>query len=221
MDTSRTLVSFDICPFVQKARIVFALKGLDVPAKYIDLAEKPRWFLDRVPTGKVPVLLEGDKAIFESNVILEYADEVTPGTLLPADPQARAEERAWMVYVDELIMTQYRVLSSTGADEVEHHLDALLQGLARLETVVGERGPVMHMLECAAAPLFSRIEAVPLLGARFARSFPKGSAIALWSRRILASDAVRRSLPDRFSERLAEFFGRRGGVAFGNGDMTS
>lgn len=139
MERSRILVSFDICPFVQKARIVFDLKGLDVPTSYIDLSEKPRWFLDRVPTGKVPVLLDGDKAIFESKLILEYADEVTTGTLLPADPLARAEERAWMVYVDDLIMMQYRVLSSTEADEVERHLDALFRGLARLETIVRAR----------------------------------------------------------------------------------
>lgn len=221
MESSRTLVSFDICPFVQKARIVFELKGLSVPTSYIDLSEKPRWFLDRVPTGKVPVLLDGDKAIFESNVILEYADEVTSGALLPADPLARAEERAWMVYVDDLIMAQYRVLSSTGPDEVERHLDVLLRGLARLETVVGARGPDMGLLECAVAPVFSRIEAVPFLRARFARSFPEGSAITLWSRCILASDAVRRSLPERFAQRLVEFFGRRGGLAVGQADMMA
>ena len=221
MESSRTLVSFDICPFVQKARIVFDLKGLDVPTSHIDLSEKPRWFLDRVPTGKVPVLLDGDKAIFESNVILEYADEVTSGALLPADPLARAEERAWMVYVDDLIMIQYRVLSSTEANEVERHLDALFRGLARLESVVGARGPDMGLLECGAAPVFSRIEAVPFLRARFTRSFPEGSAITLWSRRILASDAVRRSLPERFVQRLAEYFGRRGSFVLGHADVTA
>lgn len=221
MDTSRKLISFDICPFVQKARIVFALKGLEIPTEFIDLDRKPRWFLDRVPTGKVPVLLENDATIFESNVILEYADEVTPGRLLPSDPLARARERAWMVYADELIMAQYRVLSAPEADAAERHLDTLFRGLAQLESAVAGRGPDLGLLECAAAPVFCRIEAVPILRKRFARLMPANSPVAVWAQRIVASDAVQHALPDRFSERLLAYFAPRGSFIFARSEMPA
>ena len=64
----------------------------------IDLANKPDWFLTISPLGKTPVLLVGDKAIFESAVILEYLEETQPKPLHPADPLARAEHRAWIEF---------------------------------------------------------------------------------------------------------------------------
>ena len=64
----------------------------------IDLANKPDWFLKISPLGKTPVLVVGDKAIFESAVILEYLEETQPKPLHPADPLDRAEHRAWIEF---------------------------------------------------------------------------------------------------------------------------
>lgn len=52
------------------------------------------------PNGKIPVLVEGDFVLWESNAIDEYLCELTPGqTLLPAAPKARADVRRWLYWL--------------------------------------------------------------------------------------------------------------------------
>ena len=92
------LISHRLCPYVQRAVIALAEKGVPFERVDIDLANKPDWFLALSPLGKTPVLLVGDVPIFESAVILEYLEETQPKPLHPADPLRRAEHRAWIEF---------------------------------------------------------------------------------------------------------------------------
>ncbi|MGD9883263.1 MAG: glutathione S-transferase family protein, partial [Reyranella sp.] len=51
-----TLVSFDLCPYVQRAAIALAEKGVPFERRTVDLADKPDWFKAMSPLGKVPLL---------------------------------------------------------------------------------------------------------------------------------------------------------------------
>ena len=51
------LVSFKSCPWVQRAAIVLAEKGVAFERRDVDLANKPQWFLALSPLGKTPVLV--------------------------------------------------------------------------------------------------------------------------------------------------------------------
>src|SRR5881394_4040511 len=92
------LISHKLCPYVQRAVIALTEKGVEFERIDIDLANKPDWFLKISPLGKTPVLVVGDKAIFESAVILEYLEETQQTPLHPADPLDRAEHRAWIEF---------------------------------------------------------------------------------------------------------------------------
>lgn len=70
-----TLVSFDLCPYVQRAAIALAEKGVPFERRTVDLADKPGWFRAISPLGKVPLLQVGDAVLFESAVIVEYLDD--------------------------------------------------------------------------------------------------------------------------------------------------
>ena len=72
------LVSFDICPYVERSRIVLLEKRLAHEVEFIELASKPAWFLEVSPMGRVPVLLVDGRPIFESTVINELLDELQP-----------------------------------------------------------------------------------------------------------------------------------------------
>jgi glutathione S-transferase len=93
-----TLISHHLCPYVQRAAIALAEKGVPFERVYVDLADKPDWFKALSPLGKTPVLLVGDEAIFESAVILEYLEDTQPNPLHPRDPLARAGHRALIEY---------------------------------------------------------------------------------------------------------------------------
>ncbi len=98
MTAKLTLVSHLLCPYVQRAAIVLAEKGIVFERITIDLANKPDWFLKISPLGKTPVLLVDGQPIFESAVICEYLEETTPTPLHPHDPVARAQHRGWMEF---------------------------------------------------------------------------------------------------------------------------
>src|SRR5690606_14684875 len=62
-----TLVSHHLCPYVQRAVIALLEKGVPFERVYINLDEKPAWFRQISPLGKVPLLKVGDEAVlFES-----------------------------------------------------------------------------------------------------------------------------------------------------------
>src|SRR5438477_1528035 len=98
MAATLKLISHKLCPYVQRAVIALTEKGVPFDRIDIDLANKPDWFLKISPLGKTPVLVVGDKAIFESAVILEYLEETQQTPLHPADPLDRAEHRSWIEF---------------------------------------------------------------------------------------------------------------------------
>src|SRR6266404_4916849 len=94
MTARLTLVSHHLCPYVQRAAISLAEKGMPFERISIDLANKPAWFRATSPLGKVPLLrVNGngnETVIFESAVILEFLEETAANPLHPADPLTRA-----------------------------------------------------------------------------------------------------------------------------------
>jgi len=77
-------------------------KGIDFEVHEVDLANKSEEFLRASPTGKVPVVVVDGDSIYESNVVNQYLDEVTPDgpKLMPEDPKKRAHARIWMAFAD-------------------------------------------------------------------------------------------------------------------------
>jgi len=91
-------------PYVRKVRIVMAEKKLDYQLVLEDV-----WASDAIlkanPLGKVPCLImEGGEAVFDSRVIVEYVDTLSPvGRLIPASGRERAEVRTWEALADGMI----------------------------------------------------------------------------------------------------------------------
>lgn len=95
------LFSFAACPYAQRARMVLIEKELDFELVEIDLYNRPAWFREVSPYGKVPVLRHEGRIVYESAVIMQYLDEAFPAhPLMPADPYGRALARIWMDYCD-------------------------------------------------------------------------------------------------------------------------
>jgi glutathione S-transferase len=91
-------------PYVRKVRIVMAEKKLDFQLVLEDV-----WGADDIlrsnPLGKVPCLvMEGGEAVFDSRVIVEYLDTLSPvGKLIPPSGRERIEVRTWEALADGLL----------------------------------------------------------------------------------------------------------------------
>ena len=99
MSKKYRLISSVTCPWVQRSVILLRAKNVDFDVTYINLLEKPDWFLKISPHGKVPVLLVDDQPLFESNAISEFLDEMIEPQLHPEDPIKRARNRAWNDFI--------------------------------------------------------------------------------------------------------------------------
>ena len=91
-------------PYVRKVRIVMAEKKLDFQLVLEDVWTKDD-ILKSNPLGKVPCLvLDGGEAVFDSRVIVEYLDTLSPvGKLIPPTGRERVEVRTWEALADGLL----------------------------------------------------------------------------------------------------------------------
>ena len=106
------LVSHPLCPYVQRAAIVLAEKGVAFERRDVDPAQKSDWFRAISPLGKTPVLLIDGTAVFEPAVICEYLDETLAPQLHPADALERARHRSWMAF-GSAVLNGIAALSTT------------------------------------------------------------------------------------------------------------
>jgi glutathione S-transferase len=134
-----TLVSIPLCPYVQRAAISLAEKGVPFERKNVDLSDRPEWFKKISPLGKVPVLIEGEQPIFESAPILEYLEETQPNPLHPSDPLRRAQHRAWIEFGSTVLADIWIVETSPDRDAVEKKLEILRGKFERIESEM--KGP--------------------------------------------------------------------------------
>jgi glutathione S-transferase len=89
-------------PYVRKVRIVMAEKKLDYEFVLEDVWAADTTIAQSNPLGKVPCLvMEGGEALFDSRVIVEYLDTLSPvGKLIPAVGRERAEVKTWEALAD-------------------------------------------------------------------------------------------------------------------------
>jgi glutathione S-transferase len=92
-------------PYVRKVRIVMAEKKLDYQFLTEDVWSADTQIATSNPLGKVPCLvMEGGEAVFDSRVIVEYLDTLSPvGKLIPASGRERAETKTWEALADGLL----------------------------------------------------------------------------------------------------------------------
>ena len=165
-DKTLHLISFDICPFVERSRIVLEEKGLDYELTFINLSDKPDWFLDISPRGKVPVLQVDGRPIFESAVINEYLEEAFPEpSLFPDDPVSKAQARAWIVYANDVVMAPFAILTYSAETEeaIASGRHALREAFEKLDAGLAERGTEYFLgdefglVDAIYAPIWSRM----------------------------------------------------------------
>jgi glutathione S-transferase len=92
-------------PYVRKVRVVMAEKKLDYQFILEDVWSADTTIMTSNPLGKVPCLvMEGGEAVFDSRVIVEYLDTLSPvGKLIPTQGRERAEVKTWEALADGLL----------------------------------------------------------------------------------------------------------------------
>ncbi|MCD6734230.1 MAG: glutathione S-transferase N-terminal domain-containing protein [Burkholderiaceae bacterium] len=162
------LYSGTTCPFSQRCRFVLFEKGMDFEIRDVDLYNKPEDISIMNPYGQVPILVERDLILYESNIINEYIDERFPHPqLMPADPVMRARarlflfnfERELFVHVQQLERRDQARDASKAMDkarsQIRDRLTQLTPIFIKNKYMLGEE---FSMLDVAIAPLLWRLD---------------------------------------------------------------
>jgi glutathione S-transferase len=209
--TRLTLISHELCPFVQRAAIALEEKGVEFERINVDLANKPDWFLAISPLGKVPLLKVGDSVIFESAVILEYLEETQPKPLHPADPLTRAEHRAWMEFGSTMLMDIWNFYMAADEAAFQAKLKSLADKFERLEQRLGEGpyfdGARFSLVDAVFGPVFRYFDTFDRI-ADFGMLSGKPK-IAAWRQALAQRPSIRRAVKADYPERLWAFLEAR------------
>ena len=210
------LISFPLCPFVQRSVITLKHKNIPFERTYLDPKALPDWFLEKSPTGKVPLLIvDQDTLVFESAVINEYLDEISPPPLMPGDPLARAQERAWIAFASEMISAEYRWMTAATEEAFGQARDEAAKGLQQIEKRCRAApcfsGPAFTLLDATVAPVLMRYDLLRDPDSPWQpEQYPN---LARWWKHIGAMPAVQGSVPEDFRERLTRFLNAQEGFA--------
>lgn len=158
------LYSGNTCPFSQRCRFVLFEKGMDFEIRDIDLYHKPEDINVMNPYGEVPILVERDLVLYESNIINEYIDERFPHPqLMPPDPVERARARLTLFNLEREIFVHVKTLEDRNSTEEQREAarQKIRDSLVGLAPVVAKRkylnGDEFSMLDIALAPLLWRL----------------------------------------------------------------
>lgn len=195
--------------------IALHAKQIEFDVTYINLREKPDWFLAISPHGKVPVLKVGDAVLFESNAIAEYLDEADAPRLHPGDLIERARNRAWTDHVGTFAGALSAIWYAGSAEAVAAGVAAAPKALAPVEQALAGRdhdgpffnGAELSLVDAAYAPFLQRLAiAEAFLKTGLLADFPHLQA---WSDALLADERVTGAVPENFPEEFVANHKRR------------
>lgn len=154
------------CPFVQRAWIHLEMSGLDYQYLEIDPYAKPKELTDINPKGLVPSLRHGKWGCYESNVLMEYIEDMRPTLFEGLSPQQKADARLWTHFVNgNIVPGFYRLLQAQeekaqieNGKELQQHIDTMVKAM-------DPKGPFffgdqLGFVDVAIAPWIVRIEKV-------------------------------------------------------------
>jgi glutathione S-transferase len=213
--TKYLLVSFKTCPWVQRAAIVLREKQLDFEFRHIEPDNRPDWFIAISPHRKVPVLRIDERvSLFESNAIAEYLDETIAPRLHPADPLARAVNRAWTDYLPAFASLVTAVAYADTAADYDRAAAGIPAPFERLERALETqgRGPFFNgaaysLVDAAYAPFLQRyffLDRVRRLG--HIEKFPRLQA---WGEALVGRPSTHSFAPAEFEAMYRDSVKRR------------
>ena len=192
------LISFKLCPFVQRAIIILKKQKIDYDITFINPMDPPDWFKAISPTGQVPLLKADDEVIFESSVISEFANDISENDLHPIDAIQKAKNRAWIEFSSKMFDDLFNLV--TGDKETYAKAkESLFEKFAKVEAVKGTgtffNGADFAMIDAAFAPIFMRLSWINEFTDN-ALLFNEFSNLSAWSEAILAVDEVKGSVSE-------------------------
>lgn len=212
MSARLELVSHKLCPYVQRAAITLAEKGVAFERSWVDLSNKPAWFTSISPLGKVPLLKVDGEVLFESAVICDYLDETIAPRMHPEHPLQRARHRAWVEFGSSVLTAIGAYYNAPDAAAFARAAGDLERKFATMEAALCDGpwfgGDKFSLVDAAFGPVFRYFDVFDRIGDfHILDGKPKVSA---WREALAQRPSVRGAVTADYPVLLLDFVRRRG-----------
>ena len=204
-------------PYVQRAAIALAERGVAFERVIVDLDDPPPWFARISPLRKVPLLRVGvaDEAtvLFESAAIVEYLDDTLPQPLHPHDALERARHRAWIEFGSAVLNDIWRFYTAHDASAFDAARAALRSKFERVEAELAAgpwfAGTRFSLVDALFGPVFRYWQVFDEVGDfRIFDGLPK---VVAWRAALAARISVRDAVAPDYAVRLAAYIRKQKG----------
>jgi len=191
-----TLISGPTDIYSHQGRIVVAEKGVSFEIEHVEKDNPPQDLIDLNPSQSVPTLVDRERTLWESRIIMEYLDERFPHPpLMPVYPVARGESRLYMQRIEKDWYSLMNVIVSGSASEADAARKQLREELLAIAPVFGQKpfflSDEFSLVDCYLAPLLWRL---PILGVEF--SGPGAKELKGYMTRVFERDSFLASLTE-------------------------
>lgn len=202
------IVTHILCPYVQRSIITMEEKNISYTRTNINLAEKPTWFEQKSPMGKVPILLVDDKhTLFESAVICEYLDEVTTGSLHPINSLEKAYHRAWIEFGTGILN---KIASLYNAKKASHFQEIHIEIQNKFRLIERElnyspffSGEKFHLIDSVYGPIFRYFDVFDtFVSLNTLDQLPK---CQVWRNTLKQRSSIQKAVPRDYPDLLKQF----------------
>lgn len=197
------LYEIALSPFVQKVKIALREKGIEFENRMARAPEHRKAFEHLSPRQEVPTLVNGDVAIFDSTIILDYVEERWPEpSLMPSDPASRAEVRMLEETCDtqlEAINFCLSEMTAFPASDAAAARAVVARGQAELKDIFALLEAKLGAADYFGGDRFGRADicVLPHLNtARVMRNGPTSEALTAWMERVNARPSVSANLAE-------------------------
>ena len=203
------VISFKICPFVQRITAMLEAKKIPYEIDYISLSNKPQWFLNISPNGQVPLLVtEKGTALFESDAIAEYLEDAYPAMQESLSAEQKALNRAWSYLGSKQYLIQCNAQSSKDAETLKERTAKLATAFAKVEKVLGEtryfNSDDLSMVDLAWLPVLHRAHIIRKhCGYNFLAGYPK---VQVWQAALIETGLAEKSVSKDFIEPFSSYY---------------
>jgi glutathione S-transferase len=205
------LISHHLCPYVQRAVITLLEKDIPHQRTYIDLANKPDWFAAISPLGKVPLLRVEGEILFESAVICEYLDEITPGSLHPIDPLQKAKHRSWIEFGSGILNSVAGFYNAPNRENFAQKCDELAGKFSWIEQSLGNdgyfAGENFSLLDAVYGTIFRYFDVLDKID-NFG-VFTNTPKVNKWRQLLQSRPSIQQAVTEDYEQRLVIFFKQR------------
>lgn len=199
-DGKLRLYSMRFCPYAQRVHLVLFAKNIPHDTVNINLKNKPEWFLEKFPLGKVPSIVIGGENLYESLIVSDFLDEMYPERpLYPKDPVKKAKDRLLIERFSKIISMLYQfylkpVLEFSLFTPIMDEMEFFEKELAKRGTQFFS-GDTPGMVDYMIWPWCERLEMVRVLGGdQFRVPKERFRRMLAWSHAMLEDESVKKHL---------------------------